>query len=115
MNIEAFYEDNEARRESAEYEFGDEWTDLAGNHYELGWIEATGELYLMIEPEAQVTEDAFGDFITAHTPVEELEVSVIATVGSLDALDSRLEGWEEAMEQENSLAWLARVFPPLTN
>ena len=30
MDIETFYEQNEARRESAEFEFGDEWTDAVG-------------------------------------------------------------------------------------
>jgi len=34
------------------------------NEYELSWVEATGELYLMVEPDAVVTEDAFGDFYT---------------------------------------------------
>ena len=48
MDLETFYESNEARRESAEFEYGDDWTDGAGNHYELSWVEATGELYLMI-------------------------------------------------------------------
>jgi len=62
MDIEAFYEQNEARRESAEFEFGSEWTDASDNEYELSWVEATGELYLMVEPEADVNEDMFGDF-----------------------------------------------------
>ena len=30
MDIETFYDENEARRESAEFEIGDEWTDAAG-------------------------------------------------------------------------------------
>ena len=47
MDIETFYDENEARRESAEFEIGDEWTDAAGVLYELSWVEATGELYLM--------------------------------------------------------------------
>ena len=47
MDLEAFYEENEARRESEEIEFGSDWTDADGVFYELTWIEATGELYLM--------------------------------------------------------------------
>ena len=31
MDIETFYEQNEARRESAEFEFGNEWTDKKDN------------------------------------------------------------------------------------
>ena len=42
MDIETFYEQNEARRESAEFEFGSEWTDASDNEYELSWVEATG-------------------------------------------------------------------------
>lgn len=72
MDIESFYEQNEARRESAEIEFGDEWTDASDNEYELSWVEATGELYLMVEPDAQVNEDIFGDFFVEDEPVNEL-------------------------------------------
>jgi hypothetical protein len=110
MNIEGFYEENEARRESAEHEFGDQWTDAAGNHYELAWVEATGELYLMIEPEAPITEDAFGDYTTGQS-VGGLEVRVIATVPTLSELEDRLAGWAEASSEPNSLSWLATRFP----
>jgi hypothetical protein len=106
MDIETFYDQNEARRESAEHELGFEWTDAAGNLYELSWIEATGELYLMIEPEAVITEDAFGDFAVAQENIHELEVVVIARYGSLAAVHAALEGWEEAQYQEASLDWL---------
>ena len=54
MDIDDFYEENEARRESAEFEFGIEWSDAADNEYELSWVEATGELYLLVEPDAFV-------------------------------------------------------------
>ena len=51
MDIETFYEQNEARRESAEIEFGDEWTDASGQPLRAqSWVEATGELYLMKDP-----------------------------------------------------------------
>lgn len=111
MDLETFYEQNEARRESAEYEFGAEWTDASDNEYELSWIEATGELYLMIEPEPMVSEDIFGDFVVAAEDVDALSVVVIAVVPSLLALEDRLDGWEDAMLEENSLAWLYERFP----
>jgi hypothetical protein len=110
MDIEGFYDENEARRESAEHEFGDQWTDAAGTNYELAWVEATGELYLMMEPEASITEDAFGDYTTGQA-VGGLEVRVIATVSTIQELEERLTGWEEASEVPNSLAWLATRFP----
>ncbi|MFY9783070.1 MAG: hypothetical protein WAK12_06020 [Acidimicrobiales bacterium] len=111
MDIEAFYEQNEARRESAEFEFGSEWTDAADNEYELSWVEATGELYLMVEPDAVVTEDMFGDFLVSDEPVNDLTVVVIGKVPSLAGLEDLLEGWEEAMLEENSLAWLYDRLP----
>ena len=112
MDIEAFYDQNEARRESAEFEFGSEWTDAADNEYELSWVEATGELYLMVEPDAVVTEDMFGDFLVSDEAVSDLTVVVIGKVASIAALDELLDGWEEAMLEEGSLTWLyARVAP----
>lgn len=111
MDIESFYEQNESRRESAEFEFGSEWTDATDNEYELSWVEATGELYLMVEPDAHVTEDIFGDFLVAQEPVNDLTVVVIGKVPSLAALEDLIEGWEEAMLEENSLAWLHERLP----
>ncbi len=110
MDIETFYELNEARRESAEIEFGDEWTDSSGNKYELSWVEATGELYLMIEPDAHATEDAFGDFVVAGEPTELLSVVIIGRVPTLAAAEDQLLGWEDAMLKNNSLVWLNARF-----
>jgi hypothetical protein len=111
MDLETFYESNEARRESAEFEYGDDWTDAHGNHYELSWVEATGELYLMIEPDAAITEDVFGDYYPMSEPVSELTVVIIAQVANHDHLESLLEGWDEGIEQPNSLEWLHQRFP----
>jgi hypothetical protein len=111
MDIEAFYEQNEARRESAEFEFGSEWTDASDNEYELSWVEATGELYLMVEPEALVNEDIFGDFLVADGAISDLTVVVIGKAPSLAALEDQILGWEDAMLEENSLSWLYERFP----
>jgi len=112
MDLETFYESNEARRESAEFEYGDDWTDSAGNHYELSWVEATGELYLMIEPDAVITEDVFGDWISSSEPVTELTVVIIGQVANHEHLESLLDGWDDAIEEPNSLAWLYQRFAP---
>jgi len=111
MDIETFYEQNEARRESAEFEFGSEWTDVSDNEYELSWVEATGELYLMVEPDALVNEDIFGDFLVSEEPITDLTVVIVGKVASLAALEDQLLGWEEAMLEENSLTWLHERFP----
>jgi hypothetical protein len=107
VTIEEFYEENEARRESSEFEFGDEWSDASGNEYELSWVEATGELYLMLAPDAEVGTDAFGDFYVGADGVEELTVVVIGNLGSHEAVERVLDGWEDAMQEDNSLAWLS--------
>jgi hypothetical protein len=114
MDIDTFYEQNEARRESAEFEFGSEWTDAADNEYELSWVEATGELYLMVEPDAVITEDAFGDFLVLDEPASELTVVIIGKVSSLASLEDQLQGWEDAMLEEGSLSWLYERFPQTT-
>ena len=111
MDIESFYEQNETRRESAEFEFGSEWTDASDNEYELSWVEATGELYLMVEPDAVVNEDIFGDFLVSDEMISDLTVVIIGKVASLTALEDALLGWEDAMLEENSLAWLYERFP----
>jgi hypothetical protein len=111
MDIESFYEQNEARRESAEFEFGSEWTDAADNEYELSWVEATGELYLMVEPDAVVNEDIFGDFLVSDEVISDLTVVIIGKVASLAGLEDTISGWEDAMLEENSLTWLYERFP----
>ncbi len=113
MDIESFTSKMRARRESAEFEFGGEWTDAIDNEYELSWVEATGELYLMVEPDANVTEDAFGDFFVAGEVVTDLTVVVIGKSPSLAALEDKLMGWEDAMLEPNSLAWLHDRFPSI--
>ncbi|MGH9020295.1 MAG: hypothetical protein ACRDV0_04680 [Acidimicrobiales bacterium] len=111
MDIEAFYEQNEARRESAEIEFGDDWSDASGNRYELSWVETTGEFYLMIEPDAYVSEDNFGDFAVADEPVSELSVVVVGVATTRSAAEDALAGWESAMVTDNSLDWLYDRMP----
>jgi hypothetical protein len=65
----------------------------------------------MVEPEAIINEDAFGDFTVGEEAITDLTVVVIGKVASLAALEDRLEGWEQAMLDENSLAWLYERFP----
>ena len=106
LTIDDFYAANEDRRNSAEFEFGDSWSDVSGNEYELSWVESTGELYLMLEPEANVGVDAFGDFWVGEG-AEGLNVVVVGVFPNHDAVAAALDGWESAMGNENSLAWLS--------
>ena len=60
MDIEAFYAEDERRRHSAELEFGRDW-QRRGGRCEVSWVEDTGELYVMREPNAAVTGSGAGD------------------------------------------------------
>jgi len=111
MDIEDFYDQNEARRESNEFEFGSEWTDGADNEYELSWVEATGELYLMVEPDFVLTPHMFGGFTGDDEQVSDLTVVVVGKFSSLAGLEDALKGWEEAMLEKNSLDWLHERMP----
>jgi hypothetical protein len=107
MDIEQFYAADERRRESAEFEFGSEWTDANGYLYELSWVEATGELYLMAGPEAQMIEEPiFGDALSYPQPLGALFVRVIGTYRTVDEVEAALTGWESAMVEANSVAWI---------
>jgi hypothetical protein len=114
MNIEEFYGANEARRDSEEIEFGDDWSDSGGRVYELSWIEATGELFLMADPDAKVATDTFGDADVLPEPLGALTVKVIGVVATRDELERKLIGWENATGAPGSLAWLATRFPGVT-
>jgi len=108
MDIEDFYAQNEDRRVSAEFEFGSEWTDRNGNVYELSWVENTGELYLMLGPDAKITiEPLFGDAVGYEESTEDLQVKVIATIPTIDAVENLLVGWSDAMVNVGSISWLA--------
>jgi hypothetical protein len=111
VNIEEFYDENEARRESAEYEFGSEWSDDRGRTFELSWVEATGELYLMADPDAEVTEDTFGDVMVLDEPMDALAVRVLAVIPTHDEVETHLAGWQSAMTASGSLAWLVSHVP----
>ena len=116
MDIQQFYDANEARRQSAEFEFGTDWTDENGHSFELSWIEKTGELYLMFDPSALVVgEMIFGTPFFYDEPMSELTVKVIATFATHDEVRNKLNGWETAIEQSNSLAWLAQQIPPIVS
>ena len=106
MDIEEFYDANELRRQSAEFEFGENWTDDLGRVHELSWVETTGELYLMGTPNEVVgVAPVDGELYPA------LAVTVLGTVASHGQVEATLVGWETAMDGPNSIAWLLAKFP----
>ena len=106
MDIEEFYDADSRRRASAEIELGTEWQDSHGVHYELNYIEDTGELYVMQEPPPKEWTDPFGGMRFNSDP-KTLAVRVVATIESVALLHSILQGWEDAMVESDSANWLA--------
>jgi hypothetical protein len=112
MDIEEFYETDERRRSSAEVELGTEWRDSFGVRYELSWVEATGELYVMREPVGHEWADPFGGIHVAgthkadETEVEAMTVAVVGAVPDQATVEDLLAGWEDAMTKPDSVAWL---------
>jgi hypothetical protein len=109
MDIEAFYEADPRRRASAEIELGTEWQDAHGVHYELNYIEDTGELYVMQEAPPAEWEDPFGGIHIRNDPSYEgkLITRVVAQIDTVDKLHAIIDGWPEAMNGDDGIGWLA--------
>jgi hypothetical protein len=109
MDIEQFYDADPRRRPSAEMELGGEWYDSSGLRYELNYVEDTGELYVMQEPPPHEWEDPFGGIhvVPGQDYGNELLVRVVATIDTVDALHTILDGWQEAMRADGGAEWLA--------
>jgi hypothetical protein len=105
MDIEQFYAADERRRHSAELEFGRDWTD-AGMRCEVSWVEDTGELYLMREPDGTVVGDAFGDMRVLKVSEHELGVEVLGVIDGRAAISAVMSGWEQQMLKPDGVAWL---------
>ena len=98
MDIEEFYDQDPRRRASEEVEFGREWYE-GEMRFEIAWVADTGELYAMAEP-----------YDRRGVSTESVTVEVLAIVDDREAVESMLSGWQEAMSQTDSLAWVrARV------
>ena len=105
MDIEEFYAADERRRHSAELEFGRDWSD-AGRRCEVSWVEDTGELYLMREPDGGVVGDAFGDMVVRHVSEHDLEVEIVGVIDGRDVISAVMSGWEQQMPKADGIAWL---------
>ncbi len=108
MDIEDFYEADPRRRASAEIELGSEWQDAQGVHYELNYIEDTGELYVMQEPPPAESVDPAGGIHIRKDPsyAGKVIARVIAQIDTVDKLHSILEGWQQAMNGDDSIKWV---------
>jgi len=114
VDIEEFYDADPRRRTSAELQFGMDWRDAHGRRYELNWVAETGELYVMQDELPPVWNDPFGDFVVFGVDPKDLRVRIVKRVRSEQDLQRMLDGWEEAMAEDDSVAWLVdrlRSFP----
>jgi len=106
LDIEEFYDADPRRRASEEIPFGHEWTDANSGRYEVMWIADTGEVYAMFEPVEPISSDGIGDLVVQHMPVSAVTVEVLTTVATREEIDRRLSGWETAMPDLGSIAWV---------
>ena len=112
MDIEQFYDADERRRTSDELQFGQDWHDAHGRRYELNWIADTGELYVMQDDPPMVWSDPFGDVVSAPVETDHLGVRVLAVVPEAAEVERLLDGWEQAIAESDSVAWLTSRLPP---
>jgi hypothetical protein len=95
MDIEEFYDQDPRRRASDEIEFGREWSEN-DRRFEVSWVADTGEVYVMAEPYSRRHEIS----------TESVTVEVLGVIDGRDAINSALAGWQEAMAEPDSLAWV---------
>jgi hypothetical protein len=109
MDIDEFYDGDPRRRPSAEIELGTDWSDEHGTRYELSWLEDTGELYIMREPQPHLREDPFGGVHPSFRASEEhkMTVRVVAQIATHEELEKVLDGWQAAMAGDRGAEWLA--------
>jgi hypothetical protein len=114
VDIEEFYDADERRRNSVEVEFGVDWHDAAGVRYELSWVEDTGELYVMREPVPSGWATPFGGIHvrgahqTDEKEIEGMSVAVVGSVASREEVERLLDGWQQAIDAHDSVAWLVQ-------
>jgi hypothetical protein len=105
VDLEQFYNDDPRRRHSEELEFGRDWSE-GQSRCEVSWVEATGELYAMREPEVGIAADGLGGMHVSSANARDLVIEVLGTVPGRDAVESVMSGWEHAMTEPNSLGWV---------
>jgi hypothetical protein len=106
MDIEEFYDENEARRTSEEFEFGRDWIDGDANHAEISWVQDTGELYLMTAPFEPIVASGAGDETVAPLATDKVLVEVLGVYPTLEAVEALLTGWREAMANPAGVEWV---------
>lgn len=111
VNVDEFYEQDERRRASVEFDFGLEWQSESdpGVPYAVRWIEATKEVYVLRQPRAGLMDDGSGaspGVVAMPLWRDACWVTLLATAETREILASALAGWEAAMSKPDSVRWL---------
>jgi len=106
VDIEEFYDEDPRRRTSDEVEFGQDWSDADGLRYEISWVQDTGEVYAMREPDAAIEVDPVGDEWVDKLQSDSITVEILGAVNDRAELDRRLDGWQDAIGRPDSLSWV---------
>ena len=59
-----------------------------------------------------VWSDPFGDVVSAPVETDHLGVRVLAVVPDAAEVERLLDGWEQAIAESDSVAWLTSRLPP---
>jgi hypothetical protein len=94
VDVEEFYDQDPRRRTSDEIEFGREWSEQ-DMRFEVAWVADTGELYAMAEP-----------YSRRGISTESVTIEVLGVVEGRERVNTLLRGWQDAMSQPDSLAWV---------
>src|SRR5579872_3370024 len=107
MNLDQFYDQDDRRRQSEEVEFGIGWSDSNIRHhsFDIYWVRDTGEVYSMTRPPIKEWRHFSEDANEDELDVEDMTVEVLAVVPDEDKVTELLDGWEDHVREENSLAW----------
>jgi hypothetical protein len=89
LTVDEFYDGDQARLDSDEIEFGEEWLNADGDLCEVSWIKDTGELFVIRAPRW-----------------EPLWVEVLAIIPTQAEVERVLEGWENAMLEPKGIEWV---------
>jgi hypothetical protein len=106
MDIEQFYDADPRRRGSEELQLGNRWTDTQGTTYLLSWVEETGELYLMRDMTEWAGSPTGRGPFRQHLQALPDTVMILSEIHERHELNSVLAGWEQAMQNPESVTWL---------
>ena len=103
-NIETFYNGNEARRRSAEADYGCWWNDgVRSEFWRVSYVQATGEVYA-VKMRGGGEVQVLG--VVPPDPDERARADLRRQLTYYRTLDRILEGWDVRCGRPDGLAWV---------